>query len=365
MSENGLVPSPDVLPLPAPVPLLHVLLLLTFSVHVLFMNGLLGGILLASWSRLRSRSPADAHALLAGQLTRLLPVLGAGPVSAGVAPLLFLQALYGQFFFTSSVIMAWPWFLVIPLVILAYYGTYVQSYAGARSGRGRTTLLCTTAAIFAVVAFLYVNNTTLMLRPDRWGALYFAAPGGTNLNLGDATVWPRWLHMVLGAVAVAGLLVAWLGHIRSRSDAAQGALVRRHGLTAFTWLTTANILAGLWFFVALRRPVRMLMMGDSGHATGVFMLGILLAVAALGLAAGAKLRGGRGSLTVLTVVAGILLLAMILLRDVVRAAYLGDLYQPARFPLQTQVFNLALFAVLLAGGLLTVIWMLRRLRRAW
>ena len=168
MSETGLVPSPDVLPLPAPVPLLHALLLLTFFVHVLFMNGLLGGILLVSWSRLRARSPSDTHALLAGQLTRLLPILVAGTVTAGVAPLLFLQALYGQFFFTSSVIMAWPWFLVIPLVILAYYGTYVQAYTGERPGRGRKTLLLLTALMFAAVAFLYVNNTTLMLRPDRW-----------------------------------------------------------------------------------------------------------------------------------------------------------------------------------------------------
>jgi hypothetical protein len=365
MNATDLVPAPDVLPLPAPVPLLHALLLLTFSVHVLFMNGLLGGILLASWSRLRSRSPADAHALLAGQLTKLLPVLVAGTVTAGVAPLLFLQALFGQFFFTSSVIMAWPWFLVIPLLILGYYGTYWQSYAGERSGRGRLTLMLVTALIFAAVAFLYVNNATLMLRPDRWAGLYFSAPGGTSLNLGDATVWPRWLHMVLGAAAMAGLLVAWLGHLKSRSDAVQGAFMRRHGLTAFTWLTTANILAGLWFFVALERPLRMLMMGDSGHATGVFILGIVLAVAALGLAAGAKLRSGRGSLIVLTVVAGILLLVMILLRDVVRAAYLGDLYRPAQFPLQTQIFNLALFAALLLGGLVTVIWMLRKLKQAW
>ena len=140
MNTTEWLPAPDVLPLPATVPVLHFLLLLTFFLHVLFMNCLLGGVLLTAWSRLRSRAPGDEHARLADQYTKLLPTLVAGTVTFGVAPLLFLQVIFGQFFFSSSVIMAWPWFMVVPILLLAYYGTYLQSFAGQKLGTARLPL---------------------------------------------------------------------------------------------------------------------------------------------------------------------------------------------------------------------------------
>ncbi len=364
MIASNLLPSPDVLPLPAPVPLLHFLLLLTFFLHLLLMNCLLGGVLLTVWSRLRSRTPVDEHARLANQLGKLLPSLVAGTVTLGVAPLLFVQVLFGQFFFSSSVIMGWPWFAVIPILLLAYYGIYMQSFAGEKLGAWCLPLLVLTALLLAAVAFIYSNNTSLMLRPDRWPALYFANPRGTNWNTGEPMLVPRYLHMVLGATAVAGLFVAWLGRWKERSDPAQGAFLRRHGLTVFTWLTAVNIIAGLWFFLTLSQPVRKLMMGGSPVATLLFGLGVLLAVVLLGLVPRAKFTAGAGPLNQVTVLALLTLVSMILLRDQVRAGYLAGIYVPETFPLQPQYFNMTLFALLLAGGTVTVVWMLRKLARS-
>jgi len=365
MNSTNLVPSPDVLPLPAPVFLLHFLLLLTFFVHVIFMNCMLGGVLLAVWSRARSRTPGDAHGLLADQVAKILPTLVAGTVTFGVAPLLFLQVLFGQFLFSSSVIMGWPWFSVVPILILAYYGTYLQSFAAEKLGSFRLPLFILTALLFVTIAFIYTNNVTLMLRPDRWGEIYFANPSGTNLNSGEPMLLSRYLHMVFGAVAIAGLFVAWLGRFKQKSDPAQAAFLRRYGLSVFTWLTAVNIGVGLWFYLTLVSPVRKLMMGGSLAATILFGLGVILSVVLLGLVARAKLSRSGGGLVLATVVAAVTLADMILLRDRVRAGYLDGIYAPESFPLQTQVFNLVLFALLLVGGLVTVIWMLRKLRAAW
>jgi len=351
--------------LPATVPVLHFLLLLTFFLHVLFMNCLLGGVLLTAWSRWRSRTPADEHARLADQYTKLLPSLVAGTVTFGVAPLLFLQVIFGQFFFSSSVIMAWPWFMVVPILLLAYYGTYLLSFAGPKLGTARLPLLVITATLFSGVGFIYSNNTTLMLRPERWGDIYFADPGGANLNLGESMLWPRYLHMVLGAVAVAGLFIAWLGHLRRSTESTQGAFMRRHGLAVFTWLTAANILIGLWFFMALDSPVRKLMMGGSLAATLLFGLGAVLAVVLLGLVPRARSTRSRGYLVGVTVLALVTLGDMILLRDRLRAGYLAESFRPQDFPVAPQLFNLALFAILLLAGLVTLFWMLRKLRQAW
>jgi hypothetical protein len=365
MNMPNLVPSPDMLPLPAPAPLLHFLLLLIFFLHLLCMNCLLGGIFLTAWSRIRSRAPNDAHAQLANQVTTLLPSLVAGTVTLGVAPLLFIQVLFGQFFFTSSVIMGWPWFAVVPILILAYYGTYLQAFSSHKLGSLRLPLLIVTVLLYATIAFIYTNNTTLMLRPDHWGQIYFANPLGTNLNTGEPMLLARYLHMVLGAVAVAGLFIAWLGRFKAQSDPEHSTFLRRYGLTVFTWLTALNIVVGLWFFMTLDRPVRKLMMGESIYTTLLFGLGVVLAVVLLGLVARAKVSRNGGGLSLISVVAVVTLIDMILLRDQVRAGYLNGIYLPKTFPLQTQLFNLVLFFVLLAGGVVTVIWMVRKLRQAW
>jgi len=362
MNGQELLPAADALPLPAPVALLHALLLVTFFLHLLFLNGLLGGVVLTLAARLRSRAPGDSHHLVADRLTPLLPTLFAGTVTCGVAPLLFLQVLFGQFFFTSSVIMAWPWFAVIVLVLLAYYGTYLNARAQTGHRPSRGVLPFFIALLLAAVAFIYTNNTTLMLRPDRWGDLYFGNPGGGNLNLGDPVLWPRYLHMVLGAVAVAGLLTAWLGRLRRKTDPAAAGILLRYGLTAFTWLTTLNIAAGLWFFLALERPVRKLMMGGSAHATGLFGIGFTGAIVVLGLVPWVRRGSGRalGWVTTLTLV---LMGDMVLLRDQVRAGYLAEFPVLSTAAVQTQLLNLVLFGVLLIAGLGTVVWLVRQLRR--
>jgi len=362
MNGSSFVPAPDALPLPAPEPLLRFLLLLTFLLHLLAMNGLLGGTLLALWSRLRARAPDDLHGALAARIGRLLPTLFAGTITFGVAPLLFLQALYGRWFLTSSVLMGWPWLAIVPLVTLAYGGAYLESFRRGRLGRLRTPLLAAVSLLLLTVALIYTHNATLMLRPGAWAAAYFARPGGGSLNFGDPQVVPRWLHMVLGAAAVAGLLVAWWGGALRRRDPAAGAFMRAHGLTVLGAVTMANFLIGMWFLIALPRPVMLGFMGGSGHATGLLGAGLVLALALIALAMRARGRPDA-SLRPVTAVALLTLIVMVLMRDYVRAAALAAAGEPAAAAVRTQGLNIALFALLLVGAALTVWWMVRALAR--
>ena len=61
-------------------------------------------------------------------VAKKLPVLLPATITLGIAPLLFVQVLYGQYFYTSSIIVAWPWFLVLVLLTVAYYGFYYVSF---------------------------------------------------------------------------------------------------------------------------------------------------------------------------------------------------------------------------------------------
>lgn len=361
-SAQLIIPAPDALPLPAPALLLQALLLATFVLHVVAMNALVGGALLALWLR---RPGADRQAeapRTAARIGKLLPVCVAAAVSFGVAPLLFLQVLYGRWFFTSSVLMAWPWFAVVPLLILAYYGTYLESFRGARLGRLRTPLAAATTAVFLLVALIYVNNTTLMLRPDSWPRLHFGDPGGLQLHSGERQIAPRWLHMMLGAVSVAGLLLAIWGQRRRATDLPGGLHMRGFGLGALWTTTAANALAGIWYLAALAPEVRPAFLGGSGHATGLLGLGVALSVVVL-VTGWRAWRRDDVSLKPVTAAMALTLPVMVVTRDTVRGLYLslhGDVPAAAT---ATQGLNIAIFAALLLGGAATVWWMLRRLAR--
>lgn len=361
------LPAPEALPLPAPAWLLQALLLVTFLLHLVAMNGLLGGALLALWARRLSRRAGDpAAAAAAGdtaELTvKLLPVLFAATVTFGVAPLLFLQALHGRFFFASSVLLGWPWLGVVALLLAAYCASYLAAFGGARREPWRGPLLVAVAAIAATIAFIYTNNTTLMLRPDAWGPIHFGDPGGWNWNLRDGQVWPRWLHMLLGTLAIGGLLLALWGGARRRRDAAAGAWMRHAGLGALAYGTMGNVLAGFWFLVALERPVMRRFMGGSPHATGLLGLGLLLALLLIALAVRARARPD-GKLGPTAWAAAATLAAMVLMRDEVRAAHLAP-HAAGAPSVAAQWGNVALFAALLAAAAATVIWMTRKLAAA-
>ena len=125
--------------------------------------------LASRWSGSRER----ANRLFSDVATKL-PVLLPATVTLGVAPLLFLQVIYGQFFYTSSVLIAWPWFLVLVMLTIAYYGLYyVSARTHRQAGSGRWVLLASFLLI-AVIGFLFSTNLTLSQTPSAWAGKYFA-----------------------------------------------------------------------------------------------------------------------------------------------------------------------------------------------
>ena len=207
--------TPDALPLPGPTWLFEFLLHFTFFLHLLAMNFLVGGAVIAIVSRLRGAMD------IARWIETKLPIAMAFTVTLGVAPLLFVQAIYGHLLYTSSVLMAWPWFSVILLLLVVYSLIYKVAWNG-ESGGAKVMLLLVNLGLLAI-GFLYVNNMTLALRPDTWAAKYLARPDGTSLNVGDPTFWPRYLHFMIAALAVMGMVIATVGARRTSEHRAHPA----------------------------------------------------------------------------------------------------------------------------------------------
>jgi hypothetical protein len=338
------IPSPDPLPLPSPPSLLWALLMLTFAVHVIAMNLVLGGSILAAVTRFRRNEERDR---LTSFIGKAMPTLVAAAVTFGVAPLLFLQTLYGRLFFSSAVLMGWIWLAIVPIVIVAYYGTYATAFR-----KVAVVIPIAVAVLFLAVSFIQSNNMTLMLRPDRFAPMYFESARGLHFNTGDPTVIPRWLHMVFGAIAVAGLGVSLYGSARKDPWAT------RYGALWFVVPTLLNVMTGIWWLGALPREVVMRFMGGSPAATLWLGAGIALGLAALaflfmavGTAEPYKLVTRSAWLVLGTLV------AMILARDEVRRGMLAMADYRITTWIEPQWDVIAIFGALLVGAVAATTWM--------
>lgn len=116
MEFASLIPAPDALPIHWLW--LQLLLTLTTFIHLVAMNLMLGAGIIGLAT---PHSSGGEVVALRRDIGRTLPITIALTINLGVAPLLFLQVLYGQYFYTSSVLMASLW-LGMAVIFLALVG---------------------------------------------------------------------------------------------------------------------------------------------------------------------------------------------------------------------------------------------------
>ncbi|MCP4591728.1 MAG: hypothetical protein GY842_13390, partial [bacterium] len=202
------VPSPDPLGYPVPVWVIRALAYLTLTLHLSAVHFTVGGALLLLGTLLRRRA---GHERTARFLGSSLPLGVSYLITLGIPPLLFVQVLYGQFFYTSSVLIGAFWIQVIPAIILVYGGFYYHKLKRDTSPGRQMFVIAACTLLLLYVGFIYVNNLTLAASPEKWTELYAEAAGGGHLVHGDRTVHSRLTLFLAGAFSVAGLGLIWRG----------------------------------------------------------------------------------------------------------------------------------------------------------
>jgi hypothetical protein len=361
--EPNLIPTLDPNPLSAPYWVFKLLLVVTFFLHILAMNCVLGGGVLALWAKRRSKN-REMKDRLFFDIAKKLPSLLPATITLGIAPLLFVQVLYGQFFYTSSIILAWPWFLVLVLLTIAYYGFYYVSFRNAQQpGKASGMMLLSVVLVF-LIGFVYSNNLTLSQTPLRWRAKYFAHPGGWNLNLTEPTLIPRFLHFFTAAVAVGGLLLVLVAFAKRKHDAEYSRHVFHFGGKAFMYATMAQFALGIAFLASLPRDIGKTFLGDDALATVLLLFGVAGAISAVFLMAESlhKENVSLAAYSVPAITAGVIL-SMSLMRALLRDAYLKPYFHPEQFAVKTQWSVLPLFLALFVGG--GILWFVMLQRYGW
>jgi hypothetical protein len=357
----AVIPDPDPIPLPAPTELLTLLLVLTFLLHLVPMNFVLGGSLLMVLSYARARRAAEDkarhHRRLIEVLARAFPAAIAFTITLGVAPLLFIQVLYGQLFFSSSILMAWPWLGVVALLLLGYYAAYWHTTQHARLGQAATWVALAVALAFLVIAFLFVNNFSLLQNPEVWRPLYLSDRRGLHLYaIWDGSVFPRYLHFVFAALALTGLAVAGVAAGQGGREPDFSRWAMGYGARWFIGATLLQMGSGIWFVASQPARIRNALLGASPLDTLLLAVAIGCALVAMGLLVPPD-RISAGRLYLASAAIGVTVIMMVILRQRVRTLWLAPHFRTEQLSVASQWGAILLFLVLLLAGVCLVGWM--------
>jgi len=162
--------------------------------------------------------------------TRLPFMLGCG-ITAGVAPLLFVQLLHQKRFYTANLLLGPRWLAVVPALIAGFYGLYLAK----SSERWRRIALVASLACFAFVAWSWSELHELMSADPEWAAIY----GAGERFYADAQLAPR-LVVLAGAMATQFAAVAAWSTTERRGLAAIAVAGRGVSLLGALWLWHAG-----------------------------------------------------------------------------------------------------------------------------
>lgn len=336
---NPLYLIPYTEPIPAPAEVFIVLEQLFFLIHIIIINSILGLslMILYKWNKKQDFFKINKP------LAKKIPILFALGINMAIPALLFLQVVFGHLFYTSSILMGTFWILIIPFLIIAYYSSYFHYKKFEVSGWAKHALVVMIVIIF-YIAFMLVNNLSMMEMPEKWET-YFSNRDGTILLWNAASIYPRFLHFLIASIAVGG--IAYSLYFRKNSEDKI-----KEGLKIYAYATMIQIAVGFWFLLSLPQNIMLKYMGGDLVATVVLVSGIITAFISIF----ASLRGNlKGSIIFLFLT----LISMIINRYNLRIFQLGENFNVSQLTLSPQWDVFIIFLLILLLGVTVIVYMLK------
>ncbi|HEY5927615.1 MAG TPA: hypothetical protein VIV11_38285 [Kofleriaceae bacterium] len=186
----------------------------TLALHAVFIGYVVAG---TAYSLVQSLRRAD-DPLAATVRDRLPFMLGAG-ITAGVAPLLFIQLMHQQRYYTANLLLGPRWMAVVPALIVGFYALYLAK----QSMRFRKLALAAALGSFTFVAWSWSELHELMKTDAVWREFYAA---GKRFFLASS-IAPRFVILLGAMAATFAMVAAWSATDADRKRLAVIALAAR------------------------------------------------------------------------------------------------------------------------------------------
>jgi hypothetical protein len=276
--------------LPGPTAFYLVLYVLTFAIHQALVHYVLAGSIFVAGTMLVP-TPDAAHRgrrPLAAMLREWMPLMLSAAITAGVAPLLFIQILYQEQFYTANILLYWRWLIVIPVLIVAFYLLYLirSQWIVRAPWLVRSVIVIITAVSIVFVGFCWTANYLLSTSQAQWPDVY--ATGDLPFSTGDVLL--RMLVWGGGAFASMAVILGWQLAGPAAPDEEKAARARPLALVAMAGMVVA-LAGGVAYMVRMEPSIRSQLTGPSGLP--------YLVAAAVGLAlqgAGWLMQWRRGAI---------------------------------------------------------------------
>lgn len=333
---------------PAGVPahpvVFQILMVLTWVLHIAFVELALGSAGLAIFSFHRRGTGAQWEQLSMA-MTKVAKVSVSLLIVLGVGPLLFTQVIYDPQWYTSNVLSGrWAIAFIFTLIVgyCCWFAFYHANHEGAKKHAGLYAWVA--LALFCLDGLIMHALSYQALLPGQWMNWY--APNGMVDTRGatlHAIQWPRYVFvMSLSVPAVGVFLLAYAHYFALRADRTPQyrAFVRALGKRIAQWGFAFSILPMLaWQF---DHPVGS---GLAIHPAGWLIVSGLAVMAAWIRQLDDETHG------YLPAACGVLLLALLALwREIIRIHYLRPLgYDIHTYTVHPDLPSTVLFFLTLAG----------------
>lgn len=270
LQNNMPVPRDIPLDLPLPEWLLVTLLIVSFLLHIIFINLMIGGSIITLWAEIKGLKNKE-YDILAHEIAKTITVNKSLAVVLGVAPLLSINTLYTIYFYSANALTGFVWIMVIPLVTIAFLLTYLHKYTWdsfAVYKRMHIGIIGLAVAIFLFIPLIFLTNVNLMMFPEKWGAIK-----GFMSALLLPNVIPRYLEFISACIAVTGIFIVWYNNRKNYpveaiySTLSRGHLKKIGYAVAVTGLATQIFFGIIVLFTLPSKGVRfelIIMMGIAG-----------------------------------------------------------------------------------------------------
>lgn len=358
--------------LPAPFWFVEFFKVLGFTLHMLAMNIWFAGLPLAILAFVISSRNSRR---LAVRMFSQLPVIMALGINFGIVPLLFIQTAYYKVFYTSTILMAWHWFLVIPLLAIAYYSLYICAFSIKPGGKTHYLFPFGLVAMFCLLAIAYiqVNAMSLMVRPDTWLAIWdksqvAAAVDGLGVNSSDPALWLRYGSMFGLALVTSAAWMIFDAHwlIRKTDDKNQTDFDNsyRHWVkwfaTIFAFVGSAVLAFVFCKYLDLLKTAPETgewLRSQPGFVLSLAVLIVPLLTAVLMLLTGKSCK----STLIIFLVQFVGIAVFAVFRQWIQNLEVSRVLDVAKIPVNTQWDTMIPFLVTFVIGALIIVWMIRQL----
>lgn len=274
----GLIAPDNDLPIPAPIGLLEILIIVTFVLHIVFVNFTIslsaGAVGLELAGIVKKNAIVDKMAQICSFHASIHKSIA---VVLGVGPLLIVSVLYTQYFYASTILIGKMWLSLIILLIVAFLLLYVYKFTWEKWQSKKAlhlTFGILAMAILFFVPLIFIVNVTSMLYPDKWGQ----TTGFFEALFYYPQIWSRYLHFMLASLATGGFyMFVFFAYKKRKGELleAEQALKLFGAKTGF-WVTVVQLVAGFFLLFSFDKDIRMLYLGADMLLTALLVISLIL-----------------------------------------------------------------------------------------